>query len=127
MLFLRDVPTELIREVKAVAARRGQTLTTVVTEALTRSLGGDGASTASDSLQGDMDWYRKRRASLVKRYEGAYVAIIDQKIVDHGRAFDQLAVRVFARYGNRNIYMPRVTAHPEDLTVVVRSPRRSRS
>lgn len=124
VLFLRDMPTELVREAKAAAARRGQTLTSIVSEALARSLAGP--STARDpahELQRDMDWYRKHKARLLKRYSGEYIAIVDGAVVDHATAFEELARRVFARYGRRAIYMPRVQAEARELRV--RSPRRT--
>jgi len=124
-LFLRNVPTEIVREAKAAAARRGETLTKIVTEALARSLGvTDEAPGRADDLQRDIEWYRKNRPALLRRYRGEYVAIIDGTIVDHGRDFGTLATRVFGRFGNRNVYMPRVQAN--EPTLRVRSPRRSR-
>ena len=124
-LFLRGMPTELVREAKATAARRGATLTTIVAEALARSLGVSSEPQArGDALDRDIEWYRKHRAALLRRYRGEYVAIIDQKVADHGRDFSALAARVFARFGNRNIYMPRVEA--TEPVARIRSPRRSR-
>jgi|SRR3954469_14611712 hypothetical protein len=121
-LFLRNVPTNLIREAKATAARRGVTLTTVVSEALARSLSVDSQTLRpSGDLDSDMAWYRKNRAKLLRRYEGEYVAIIDGRVVDHASEFHDVATRVVARFGNRNIYMPRVQA--TDEVVRVRSPR----
>ena len=124
-LFLRNLPADLVREVKAMAARRGQTLTTLISETLARSLTVEGESQApSDDLERDMAWYRKNRAALLRRYHGQYVAIVDGAIVDHGRNFDALATRVFARFGNRNVYMPRVQTG--EATVRIRSPRKLR-
>lgn len=126
VLFLRDMPTALVREAKAVAARRGQTLAKVVTEALERSLGASAAVHGSEAeLQADMDWYRKHQPKLVERYAGQYVAIIDGAVVDHAAEFHEVARRVFDRYGNRSIFMPRVQAGERELRV--RSPRRATS
>ena len=120
-LFLRGMPIELVREAKAVAARRGQTLTAVVAEALSRSLGvQDGGA---GDLAPDMDWYAVEHPRLAGRYGGQYVAILDRAVVDHDRDFDALARRVFARYGPRNIFMPRVTEQVS-AEARVRSPRR---
>lgn len=122
VLFLREMPTELVREAKAVAARRGQTLTTIVAEALARSLGvADGG--AADPLERDMAWYAAHHPELTRPYGGEHVAIVDCAVVDHARDFDVLARRVFAKYGQRSIFMPRVGEQvvPE---VRVRSPRR---
>jgi Family of unknown function (DUF5678) len=124
VLFLREMPTELVREVKALAARRGQTLTAVVAEALARSLGVDDDG-AADPLAGDMAWYADHHPQLARRYGGEHVAIVDRAVVDHARDFDVLARRVFAKYGHRSIFMPRVTEQvvPEAR---VRSPRVAR-
>jgi Family of unknown function (DUF5678) len=132
-LFLRNLPTALVREAKAMAAHRGETLTMIVAEALTRALeagdasagrgGRAGGAPGNDELDRDIAWYRAHRASLLRRYRGEYVAIVDAAVVDHGREFGALAARVFARYGDRSIYMPRV--QPDQPTVRIRSPRRS--
>jgi hypothetical protein len=123
-LFLRNLPTELVREAKAAAARRGQTLTTLVADALARSLSVEGESQDRlDDLDRDVAWYRKNRSALLRRYAGEYIAIVDANVVDHGRDFDALATRVFARFGNRNVYMPRVQIG--EPAVRIRSPRKS--
>ena len=123
-LFLRNMPTDVVREAKAAAARRGKTLTAIVTEALSRSLRVDGnAEVGADPLARDIAWYRANRTKLLRSYPGQYVAIVDGSVVDHGRNFDALATRVFARFGDRSVYMPRVQR--EEPTARIRSPRRS--
>lgn len=108
-LFLRGMPTRLVREAKAAAARRGSTLAAVVCDALDRSLqedpGGDGD--ASD-LGEAMRWYEGNRSRLLSRYRGEYVAVLDQQVVDHDADFEPLAERVFSRWGVRSVFMPRV-------------------
>lgn len=79
----------------------------------------------ADDLHRDMVWYRANRSTLMRRYRGEYVAIVDAAVVDHGTDFGALATRVFARFGNRNVYMPRVQA--AEPTAQIRSPRRSRT
>lgn len=123
-LFLRGMPIELVREAKAAAARRGATLTTIVAEALARSLGVNSEpQDRADDLARDIAWYREHRSTLLRRYRGEYVAITGATVVDHDRDFSALAARVFARFGNRNIYMPRVEAAEPEARI--RSPRRS--
>lgn len=124
-LFLRNVPTELVREAKAAAARRGQTLTTLVADALARSLTTEGeAREQVDDLDKDIAWYRRNRPALLRRYQGEYIAIVNGAVVDHGHDFDALANRVFGRFGVRNVYMPRVQAG--EPAARIRSPRKSR-
>jgi hypothetical protein len=120
-LFLREMPTELIRGAKALAARRGQTLTAVVAEALARSLG---VVEEPSGLERDMEWYATQHARLVRRYRGEHIAIIDGAVVDHDADFDALARRVFAKHGHRSVFMPRVT-EAIGAEARVRSPRRS--
>jgi hypothetical protein len=121
-LFLRNLPADLVREAKAAAARRGETLTKLVSDALARSLGvvGDPSALPGD-LDEDMAWYRKNLSRLLRRYRDEYVAIIDKSVVDHDEDFAALATRVFRRFGNRNIFMPRV--QPHEPVVRIRSPR----
>ena len=124
-LFLRGMPVALVREAKAAAARREVTITTIVAEALARSLAMTSEPQArADELERDIAWYREHRSTLLRQHRGDYVAIVDARLVDHGRDFDALAARVFRRFGNRNIYMPRVEA--AEPTARIRSPRRSR-
>jgi len=124
-LFLRGMPTSLVRQAKAAAAHRGETLTTIVAEALARSLGVESEpADHADDLHRDMAWYRENRATLLRRYRGEYVAIVDAAVVDHGAEFGELATRVFSRFGNRSVYMPRV--QDAEPTARIRSPRRAR-
>lgn len=68
-----------------------------------------------------MAWYRKNQAKLLRGYRSKYVAIVDGVVIDHDPDFHALATRMFGRFGNRNMYMPRVQA--EEPTVQIRSPR----
>jgi hypothetical protein len=124
-LFLRGMPTRLVREAKAVAARRGSTLAAVVSDALERSLHeGPGDSEGASELRDAMRWYEENRSRLLSRYRGRYVAILERKVVDHDRAFEPLAERVFARWGVRPIFMPRV--QEGERLARIRSPRVAR-
>ena len=73
------------------------------------------------NLRRNMMWYRKHRRSLLRRYRGEYVAIVDATVVDHDRDCFALARRVFGRFGDREIYIPRV--EPGDRVIRIRSPR----
>jgi hypothetical protein len=121
-LFLRAMPRHIVREAKAAGARRGATLAKVVTEALERELHGRARPTGDD-LQESIAWYETNRARLVSRYEGSYVAIIGNRVVDHDDDFEKLSERVFDRFGVRSIFMPKV--EKSQTTVHVRSPRRA--
>ncbi|MGH2398615.1 MAG: DUF5678 domain-containing protein [bacterium] len=123
-LYLRGVPRQLVREAKAEAARRGMSLTAFAKEALAKALGTsrvDEDEAGIRSIRPDLDWFEANRKRLVKRYRDEYVAIINRKVVDHDPDFGALANRVFAKYGNNPIAIPKVTL--EERVVHIRSPR----
>src|SRR5438093_1545300 len=95
-LYLRGMSTELVREAKAKAARRGGTLASVVSEALARSLEEDDARTgeADRELRASERWYARQRPSLLKRYRGQYVAIRNEAVIDHDADFAALAAEL---------------------------------
>jgi hypothetical protein len=104
-LYLRDIPKALVRALKAQAALRGMTLTDVVVETLSRSVGDDGLATLRP-LEPDMKWYEAHKSKLLRRYRGEHLAILNKRVLDHDENFDVLARRVFATIGVRSIFMP---------------------
>ena len=66
-------------------------------------------------------FYEANRHILLPRYEGKYIAILHGKVIDSDADFSSLAERVYRREGVRDIFMPRVTAEPE--VVSIPSPR----
>jgi hypothetical protein len=124
-LYLRGLPTPVVREAKAVAARRGCTLAALVGEALARSVQEYAPDPGNDGLRDAQAWYQRNRRRLLARHLGEFVAVVDRAVVDHDRSFSDLAERVFARYRGRPVYIPRV--QEEDAPVRVRSPRRART
>ncbi len=124
-LYLRGLPTQLVREAKAAAARRGSTLAALVSDSLARSLGEDTPGEPSASgLRESRDWFERNRRALLARHRGEYVAVIDREVVDHDREFSPLAERVFARHAGRPVFIPRVRERDEPARL--RSPRRVR-
>lgn len=121
-LYLRGVPTGLVRELKAQAARQGLTLTALAIASLTRGLGSD-SQDALKPLEADMAWFEAHRRQLCRRYAGEYLAIADRRLLDHDADFSTLAARVFAKIGVRPVFMPQCVAI--DHVVHLRSPRRA--
>ncbi|HKP63263.1 MAG TPA: DUF5678 domain-containing protein [Polyangiales bacterium] len=121
-VYLRGIPSDVVREAKAAAARRGVTLAGYVADALGRAVKQrDSAADPTSDLSREQRWYEKQRERLVREYDGEYVAIIGQSVIDHDEDFEALAERVFASQGARNIFMPLVgKARP---AARVRSPR----
>ena len=119
-LYLRGIPKNLVRELKARAARQGMTLTALAIAALTRAVG-TARQDDLKPLEADMAWYETHKRQLHRRYSGEYLAIVDRRVLDHDPDFSALAARVFAKVGNRPVFMPRCV--DPDHTVHLRSPR----
>lgn len=119
-LYLRGIPKDLVRELKARAARQGLTLTTVATDALKRAVETEFQDDLKP-LETDMAWYEVHKRQLCQRYPGEYLAIVDRRVLDHDPDFSALAARVFAKVGVRPLYMPQCVAG--DQIVSLRSPR----
>jgi hypothetical protein len=121
-LYLRGVPRRVVRGAKAAAARAGQTLGRWVSERLEQAADPAPAKRPdTDAVRAAMAWYEANRRRLERKYPGEYVAIVGRRVVDHGEQFDDLARRVFERFGVRSICMPKVGRSE----VRLRSPRRA--
>lgn len=125
-LYLRRVPAALVREAKAVAARRGSTLTALVIEALSQAIGPPArrAHELPEELRTDAAWYEEHKEELLERYPGRYVAIKNQRIIDQDADFGALARRVFSAAGPRPVLMPRCVA--DERVIEIPSPRVAR-
>lgn len=128
-VYLRGLPAGLVREAKALAARRGVTLAALVIDALARTIRdeqsarGHEVATPSDMTR-SLRWFEQHRERLSHELGGQYAAIVDDAVVDHDADFDALAQRVFARLGARDVFMPLVPASGEVVQPLrVRSPR----
>lgn len=132
-VYLRGLPSDVVREAKAVAAQRGVTLAGFVAETLAHAVrrgepSGQSNAESTADLSADMRWFEKQRERMEREYAGEYVAIIERKVVDHDASFESLAERVFEREGARNIFMPLVSAAGrEKRKLRVPSPRQTRS
>jgi hypothetical protein len=119
----------LVRAAKAVAARRGITLTALVLESLARAVEDDrtpGSDAASEpDLHADQAWLEEHRGELEREHPGEYVTIVDGAVVDHDPQFAPLARRMLERFGRRPVLMPRLT--PGGRVVDLPSPRVERS
>lgn len=66
-------------------------------------------------------YYQEHKESLLGKYKGKYIAILDNKVVGSDKDFSKLAQRIYKKYGYRTIYMPLVEAKRK--TVRIPSPR----
>jgi hypothetical protein len=126
-LYLRGLPKAVVRESKAVAARRGMTLTSYVTEILARAASVDDEAPVAtdDRLAADRGWYMQNRDRLAEQHEGSYLAVVDQQVVDHDPEFAALARRVRDRFGRQPVLMPRCVSGGRAVNLP--SPRIARS
>lgn len=121
-LYLRGLPSEVVRAAKIEAARRGVTLARLVAELIENATEHPRADARlPEALRADAAWYEENKRRLLKRYDGRYIAIVDRKVVDHDADFSELSKRVFAAHGPRPIFMPRCIR--DDEVVRVRGPR----
>jgi Family of unknown function (DUF5678) len=122
-VYLRGIPSDVVREAKAAAAKRGVTLAGFVADTLARALRDPMpvAKDPADDLSKEMRWYERNRDRLLREFGGEYIAVLDNAVIDHDADFEALAERVFAKHGARNLFMPRVSKIK--LTLRVRSPR----
>ena len=119
-LYLRNVPEDVVRRLKAQAAAHGMTLTALATEVLSKAAGRDGRA-ALQPLEADVAWYRSHKRRLLGRYRGQHLAIMDGRLIDHDRDFDALARRVFGKATAQPIFMPFCT--DREPVFHLRSPR----
>lgn len=66
-------------------------------------------------------YYKEHIESLLRKYEGKYIAILNNKVIGSGKDFSKLAQRVYRKYGYQTIYMPFVEAKKK--IVKIPSPR----
>jgi hypothetical protein len=127
-VYLRGIPSDVVREAKAAAAKRGVTLAGFVADTLARALRDQLPSAkahaddlSKDDLSKEVRWYERNLERLVREFGGEYIVVVDGAVVDHDADFEALAERSFAKYGARNLFMPLVSKTKHSIHV--RSPR----
>jgi len=66
-------------------------------------------------------YYIEHKESLLKKYKGKYIAILNNKIVGFDKDFSKLAERIYKKFGYQTIFMPFVTE--QERVVRIPSPR----
>lgn len=72
----------------------------------------------TDILELAKKFYSDHKETLLKKYKGKYIAILNNKVIGAGKDFSKLAQRVYKKYGYQTIFMPFV----ETKEKVVRIP-----
>lgn len=67
---------------------------------------------AADPFEESVAFFERHREEFLKDYAGKFIALIERQVVDTDSDWETLAVRVYARYGYREIFMPRVERIP---------------
>jgi hypothetical protein len=84
------------------------------------------AAPAGDSIDAavarEMQTYIALHPQIKAQYRGAYVAILDGKLIDHDADYDALFDRIDARYPDIFVWLTQVEDEPIK-TLVFRSPR----
>jgi len=62
-------------------------------------------------------WFRKHYEELVKKFDGEFVAVYEQKIVDHHKELSVLMKRIKAKYPEERIFVDFVSS--EKLTLIL--------
>jgi hypothetical protein len=121
-LYVRDLPEDLVRRAKVLAAQRGVTLRDVVADALREAVQPASSHPASvpEDLEDDIAWYEANRETLMQEYPGEFLAIVGREVVDHDPDFSSLASRTLQRF-DRPVLMP--DTRREQRTVHLRTPR----
>lgn len=74
-----------------------------------------------DILELAKKYYTEHKESLLKKYKGKYIAILNNKIVGSDKDFSELAERIYKKFGYQTIFMPFVME--QERIVRIPSPR----
>jgi hypothetical protein len=125
-LFLRDVPTDLVRRAKAEAALQGVSLARFVQSAIDTALKAKSSRGTTIEVPKEIAqaqaWYAAHRDE-VARFQGEYLAIVPDGLIDHDVDLQHLTDRVWNKIGYRSIFTPRVG---EPAVQRLHSPKRVR-
>lgn len=51
-------------------------------------------------------YFEENKASLLTKYEGKYVAILNNRVIGSDKDFSKLAQRIYKKHGYQTVYMP---------------------
>lgn len=109
---------ELAEQVTQLAQQRHRNATEMIQEAVRRYL----AEVRQEKIAAERAAFEAQHAALLAQYEGAYVAMHEEQVIDHDPELRELHLRVFERLGHTPVLLKRVTSGPE-RELVFRSPR----
>ena len=79
----------------------------------------------SPEFEADLRWFDEHRRELARTYGEKYLAVVNKQVVDSDVDFSNLARRVYAKYGYRDLVMK--WASEEERVYHVFSPQVARA
>lgn len=70
-----------------------------------------------DAHDKNWSWFRKHYEELVKKFDGEFVAVYEQKIIDHDKEPSVLMERIKAKYPEEHVFVDFVSS--EKLTLIL--------
>lgn len=113
-----SLPAALVEELAQTAETQQTDLTTVMIQAVEHYL----RVQAQQAIDREQRAYAAQHAQLASRYAGEYIAMYQERLVDHDLDRAALGQRVRARYGRAPVLITPVLAQPQQV-ITVRSPR----
>ena len=68
--------------------------------------------TLESSLAQEQRAFRRKRTQLLQRYEGQFVALYQGRLVGYGKDDEELALRMFKKFGDAPFYIAKVEKEP---------------
>lgn len=72
----------------------------------------------SAEFDANRQWFEKNKHDLLKKYTGQFVAVRGSQVVDFDSNGSALARRVYAKYGEVQFYITKVTEKEEILDML---------
>ena len=70
-----------------------------------------------DEHDRNWSWFREHYDELVEKFDEEFVAIYEQKVIDHDKDISALMERVRERYGSKHVFVDFVSR--EKLTLIL--------
>jgi hypothetical protein len=107
-----------VQELQGIAERKGTTVQAVTEEAIHQFL----LDHKRERIRKETAAFRKMHSKLLTKYEGLYVAIYQEKVVDSDSEQLPLYQRVAQKYPGETFLLKKVTTSPDEV-YTTRSPR----
>jgi dCTP deaminase len=79
---------------------------------------------ATSEFEAARRYFNTYRDQILEQYEGQYVAILNDEIVDYDSNWEELSERTYRSFGDRNLFMPFASRKEKGHKIVSRPKRR---